>query len=206
LQSLDQLIAGVASGQVPGNQARSVFDTQILTPFKQQIGGLKTASVRESRLKNQVNDLENIYQTRVPPLIEEQKRRAADQARFAAIDSRLIPQFAIGGISAGGGLAILHPNEMVLTQTHQARIAARAGDNIFESVGVPGVQPSANFDNGGICAGGRPQIVIQNLTIEAAFVTSEEDARRMTRVGLSGQEGEDLLVNNIQVARKRKRI
>jgi tape measure domain-containing protein len=200
LQQIDQLAAGVGSGQIPGSEARGIFDTQILATFKQQISGLQTKSVRDSRLTNQVRDLENVYQARIPPLIEEQNRRAAEARRFAAIDARLIPQFAIGGIS-GGGLAILHDREMVLTPFHQMGIQAIAGADIFNRVGVPGVQPEPIFDRGGIMPSGASlpsgPIVIDRLVVAI-------DSEGMVVDVMSGRTGEQVIVNAIEAVNLRK--
>src|SRR5262249_11892022 len=136
--AIGQLKAGIANDSIDGSQAQQIFESQILATFIQQINTLQTKSVRDSRLKNQVNDIPGVYNAIIPPEIAAQQTRRANQANFAAIDRRLIPQFAVGGISAGGGLAILHPNEMVLTPTHQAMLRFIGGSDVFERIGVPG--------------------------------------------------------------------
>jgi hypothetical protein len=220
LQGIEQLAAAVGSGQITSlAEARAVFENQILGTFRQQISGLKTKSVVESRLKNQVADLRKVFEARIPPLIADQERKAADTARFAAIDSRLIPQFAGGGTVPGidrgfdSVIARVRPGEKILTLAQQASVIAQSNPGVFDRAGVPRgalqVGGAQAFQFGGTAqpaSFGRPQIVIQNLVIESDVVMSEADARRTVRVGLSGQEGEDLLVNNVQVARKRKRL
>jgi hypothetical protein len=133
--------------------------------------------------------------------LQRAERKAADARRFAAIDSRLIPQFATGGISSGG-LAILHDREMVLTPMHQSAIAARAGDDIFRSVGVPGVKPNADFDNGGIYSrsssqGGAGPVIIDRLFISV-------DAEGIAIEGMSGRNGEQVIINAIENVNLRK--
>ena len=216
---LAQLKAGIASDQIDGSQARTIFDTQILGVFRQQIQTLKTKSVVESRLKNQTRDIEGIYQAIIVPEIAAQQKRRADAARFSAIDSRLIPQFNAGGTVPGidrgrdSVLAILRSGEKVLTRSQQASVIAQSNPGVFDRAGVPRtaiqVGGAQAFQLGGTAQAssiGQPQIVIQNLTIEAGIVASEEEARQMTRIGLSGRDGENLIVDKVNVARKRKRI
>src|SRR5262249_45638373 len=57
LNAIDQLANGISSDQIDGSQARAIFDNEILATFIQQINTLKTKSVRDSRLTNQVRDL-----------------------------------------------------------------------------------------------------------------------------------------------------
>ncbi|HZF40706.1 MAG TPA: hypothetical protein VE715_17925, partial [Blastocatellia bacterium] len=201
-QSIEQLATGIATDQIEGAQARALFDSQILATFRQQISGLKTKSVVDSRLKNQVHDLENVYQARITPLIADQSKRRADAARFAAIDRRLIPQFAIGGVT-GGGLAILHPNEMVLTPRHQSAIRSVAGGDIFDRVGVPGVQSQPVFDQGGIMPSFSqpPVIVIENITLFHGM--SESGADELVAVAMKGRKGERIVAEKLDAMRTR---
>jgi hypothetical protein len=92
---------------------------------------------------------------------------------------------------------------MVLTPRHQAAIAARAGQDIFRDVGVPGVQPNARFDNGGIFAGssdssrGPATIVIDTLFVGI-------DAEGIFVEGGSGPAGEQVVFRHIENVRLRK--
>jgi hypothetical protein len=199
LASIDQLAAGISSDQIEGAQARAVFDTQILGTFRQQIGGLQTASVRESRLKNTTRDLENVYQARIPPLVADQVKRRNDAVRFAAIDRRLVPQFAIGGISTGG-IALLHPNEMVLTPQHQFAVRSIAGPDIFDRVGVPGVQQSRVFDDGGIM----PSVSDRGGQTIVINLDAVVDAEGIFIKGGSGRNAENLVVNHVNAKLMRK--
>jgi hypothetical protein len=196
LQGIEELAAAVSSGQIDGPQARSLFEGQVLAQFIAGINTLKTESVRKSRLTNQVRDLRNVFEARIPPLVAEQQKRAADQARFAAIDRRLIPQFAIGGIS-DGGLAVLHPNEMVLTPQHQAMLQFIGGANVFERIGVPGVQQQPVFDRGGIMSTSSlaPVIVIN---IDAVV-----DSEGIFIKGGSGRNGERVIAGALESMRTR---
>jgi tape measure domain-containing protein len=211
LQGIEQLATAVATDQLEGSQARAVFDTQILGTFRQQISGLKTKSVVESRLKNQVNDLNKVYEARIVPLISEQQKRrddavklSADQARFLAFDRRLVPQFEIGGMSHGG-LALLHANEMVLTPTHQRDIRTIAGPDIFDRVGVPGIQNPPIFDYGGLMPSGgqSPTIVIEKIVLYHGM--SESGAEELVAVGMKGRRGENIVASALEAIRTRRK-
>jgi len=88
---------------------------------------LKTESVRRSRLTNQFADLNRVYNDIILPQIAAQEARKAagiaQQARLqqnALVFSKLIPEFASGGIVPGVDRgfdsirALLRPGEMVL--------------------------------------------------------------------------------------------
>jgi hypothetical protein len=201
-QALDQLATSIASDQVDGSQAQAIFQNQILGTFRQQISGLKTASVRDSRLKNQVADLQRIYDLNIVPQITAQQQRRANAVRFASIDSHLIPQFAGGGISRGG-LAIMHPNEMVLTPTHQFAVRALAGSDIFERVGVPGVQPQRVFDNGGIMPSGPSPSWPATISIFVSVGITQKDAQDIVVHGLDGRTGEAIIIDKLDKSQTR---
>jgi hypothetical protein len=192
LSAIDQLAAGISSGQIDGSQARSIFDTQILAEFKQQISGLKTKSVVQSRLTNQVRDLEAVYQARIPPLIVEQQARQATQAANALAFSRQVPEFATGGTTLGG-LARLHPGEKVLNFQQQANVRAIAGANIFERAGVPGIQSSRVFDNGGTMPAGGDAPLVINLD-----VTVGVDSEKIVVRGASTENGRRVIIKQVR--------
>jgi len=204
INGITELKAAIASDQIDGNQAGSIFDSQILGPFVQQIKTLKTKSVVDSRLQNQTRDLRRMFDDLIPPEVEAQRRRRLGEQRSAAIDSRLIPQFAIGGITRGG-LAILHPDEMILTPHHQFAVRAIAGGDIFDRVGVPGVQPKPVFDQGGIMgpvsSPGGPMVIQLNVQVGM----SAGDARQIVASATNDASGEDIIVNVVQRARGRGR-
>lgn len=204
LTAIDQLATGISTDQIEGAQARAIFDTEILGAFRQQISTLKTKSVVQSRLTNQVRDLENVYQSRIPPLILEQQRRRTTSSANALAFSRQIPEFATGGIS-GGGLALLHNREMVLTQQHQRDIRAIAGSDVFNRVGVPGIQRDARFDNGGVFAGGGISQPIE-INLEAQVVIGKGDATRIVIVGGNTPQGRAVTVNNVNIARTNREL
>lgn len=222
LASIDQLAAGVSSGQIDGAQARSIFDSQILGTFRQQIGGLKTASVRNSRLTNQVRDLEAVYQARIPPLIADQQKRAADalaqqqrSQQNALAFSKQIPEFASGGFVPGidhgfdSVRALLRPGEMVLTRSQQASVMSQAGPGVFDRAGVP--RTSMQF--GGTQAFGfggtaQPTSFGQPLeiTLEAQVVIGKNDATRIHLIGARSPQGRAITVKNVQDARTNREL
>jgi hypothetical protein len=208
---LAQLKAGIASDQIDGAQARTIFDTQILGVFRQQIQTLKTKSVVESRLKNQTRDIEGIYQAIIVPEIAAQQKRRADAARFSAIDSRLIPQFNAGGTVPGidrgrdSVLAMLRPGEKVLTLGQQASVIAQSNPGVFDRAGVPRagvpIGPAQAFQYGGTAqAASWSGAMIDTLVVEVEF-----DAEGMVRAGLKGRNGEDLVARKVEARRRRRR-
>lgn len=204
IQAIQQLAAGVASGQIPGSQAAAIFETQILGTFKQQISGLKTKSVVESRLTNQVNDLRKVYRDLVEPAITAQASRAATSAENAARFARQIPQFASGGTTRGG-LALLHAGEKVLNLHQQAAVIRQSNPQVFERAGVPGMNRSGVFDNGGTFAGAglsvNQPLVIEGLNVSLSVFVGKEDQTRVVINGLSTSDGRAVMAKNMRVLR-----
>jgi hypothetical protein len=213
LQAIDQLALGVGNGSIDGGQARQIFDTQILGAFKTQISQLKTKSVVQSRLTNQVRDLQKVYDARIPPLIAEQERqaaqeaqRAADARRFAGIDARLIPQFAgggyVGGIDRGfdSVKALLRPGELVLNRGQQAAVIAQSSPSVFRNAGVPAFNTTGRYADGGYVSGGGGQggqaITIQELVIDAVV-----DAQGIYVVGATSANGQKIDIKNVRERR-----
>jgi hypothetical protein len=99
IQAIEQLRDAVAADQIDGSQARSIFESQILGQFRAGINTLKTKSVRESRLTNQVSDLRKVFEDNVVPQIaaQQQRRQAAldASAAEAAKQARLQANAAI---------------------------------------------------------------------------------------------------------------
>jgi TP901 family phage tail tape measure protein len=60
--------------------SQALLDQGVLKPFKDFINTLKTSSVRDSRLTNQVRDLENLYNDLVGSAIKRQQERIAAAA------------------------------------------------------------------------------------------------------------------------------
>ncbi len=201
LQGIEQLAAGIMSGQVDGGQARSIFDTQILGTFKQQIGGLKTKSVRESRLTNQVRDLERVYQDRIPPLILQQQAQQLRLSENAARFSRQIPEFATGGIVPGidmgrdSVVGLMRPGELVLTRSQQSSVIAQSNPNVFDRAGVPrgvtNVGGAQAFQAGGFAqAQSAPEV---NVVV----LIGKEDQTQVFVNGVNTSRGRAALAKNI---------
>lgn len=206
LQGIEQIAQAVSSGQIRSlGEARGVFENNILGTFRQQISGLKTRSVVESRLKNQVADLRNVFESRIPPLIDQQAQLSADAARRAAIDARLIPQFASGGTTMGG-LALLHPGEKVLNFSQQSAVIAQSNPNVFERAGVPGPGPNRVFDIGGTMGSGGGGQPINISFGEVRFVISSKTAEGIYIAGARSDTGRAITVDNFKQARVNREV
>lgn len=208
IDAIRDLRKQVASDQLDGSQARSVFNNEILQTFIQQINTLKTKSVRESRLKNQVADLKKLFDDEVGPEIEQQKLRAKTALR-------LVPEFATGGIVPGiptGAdtvLSWLSPREMVLTVRQQQAIAARAGGDVFAAAGVPGAGMATAdggqaFQFGGVVQAGGPAVApVINVYITNAF--TRDDAISSLAVAAETDDGQEILANAHRVGQLNQR-
>lgn len=202
----------VERDQIAGEEARRVFENEVLATFIAQINTLKTKSVRESRLTNQVRDLRNLFDQEVGPAIIAQRNR---QQTF----SKLIPEFAFGGFVPGidqgvdSVLSLLRPGEMVLTVRHQREIQQIAGADVFGRVGVPGAamasvggvpafafggvsRPVSSFDGG--------TVVIEELSV--AFVVGSDDASRLFVMGGRTKDGRRIVVNNVREAQRDREL
>jgi hypothetical protein len=203
LDALEQLRAGVASGSIEGSQARSIFDSQILGTFVQQINTLKTKSVRESRLTNQVRDLRNVYEAIIPPAIAQQAQARATSASNALAFSRQIPEFATGGTTLGG-LAILHPGEKVLNLQQQSRMREIAGVNVFERAGVPGLNTTGRFDNGGTFSGSVSEPMVVEVAVHVGL--GKNDTQQIFVSGGSSDRGRQVIVRGVKDARTNREM
>ncbi len=201
VDAIRELKSRAESGQVTAAQARQIFDSQILGQFIQQINTIKTKSVRESRLKNQVADLRALFEKEVIPAA------AAAKAR-GAISDKLVPEFATGGIVPGfdrgfdSVRALVRPGEMILTRQQQAAIQAMTGPGVFSAIGVPGagqqVGDAQAFAAGGVARAAGPMEIVLDVQIGL----SETDARQITVRGAQSADGQQLIVRTIQQARK----
>jgi len=159
-----------------------LFEREILATFQQQISTLRTRSVRESRLTNQVRDLRNLFDTEVVPEIAAQRRRRET-------GQRLVPEFHSGGFNPREQLAVLLSNEVVLTQGQQSRMLAMAGFNIFAAAGVPNAG-QINADGSQTLHGGgtvqsisRGAPIVVNLFVENEVSVGEDAATRILVTG-----------------------
>ncbi|MBL8167625.1 MAG: phage tail tape measure protein [Acidobacteria bacterium] len=204
--------------QLNVEQARQLFDSEILATFVAQINTIKSKSVRESRLKNQTRDLRNLFEKEVIPVVEEQLKRLKE-GTFGGREIKA--EFALGGVVPGIDrgfdevLALMRPREMVLTLEQQAKIAALAGPNVFQIAGVPGAgahpTPTANpvqaFATGGIAAPfitplptGGESVVQVNVFIHNGM--SEDEAVAVVEKATRNSQGRGLMARAVKQERR----
>jgi hypothetical protein len=199
------LKSSAAAGQVTVDQARSIFEGQILATFIAQINTLKTKSVRESRLTNQVRDLRNLFDSQVVPA-------AAGAAKRGSI-ANLIPEFATGGVVRGidrgydSVMAYVRPGEMVLTRDQQSTIQRTAGYDVFARAGVPDAPQSQvggapAFASGGVMPmrGIAPDEPIQ-IDLAVNLAIGRQEAGQIVSVGAATGTGRRVVVNQVRKAR-----
>lgn len=213
INQISQLRDQTRSGSVTLEQARQIFETQILATFVSQIQTLKTKSVRESRLTNQVRDLRNLFESTVVPA-------AKTGAKVNDIQSRLVPEFATGGIVPGTDrgydsvMAMVRPGEMVLTRNQQSAIQSIAGPGIFRAVGVPqGPGISAGlpaFAQGGIMPAFTPTRTApqESAPIELVvnLVVGKDDASRIVASAQNTSVGQRAVLATLKRARLNREL
>jgi hypothetical protein len=139
---LKELTAGVNTDRIMGDDALSQA-AEARSTAVDLIGQIKTKSVRESRLRNQIPQIDAHDLTNLRSAVEAQRTRLANQAKDLDarrnLDSRLVPEFATGGVVPGpfGSRvpAVLHAGEVVLNARQQAAV----GYNALADAGVPGL-------------------------------------------------------------------
>lgn len=222
---INAIINAIRGDRIIGfDQARSVFEGDVITPFQQSISTLKTKSVVQSRLTNSVRDLRNAFDRLIPPEIQAQQSRLTDaeaarlaederQRRNAAIFGRQIPEFAGSGFVSGvdrgydSVRALLTPGEVVLNRGHQADLKALAGADVFSRIGVPGagqqVGDAQAFASGGVARSGEPIVInFENVT----FSLSSGEAERIAITGMSTNTGQEVIIGQINAARTRRKL
>ncbi len=157
-------------------QAQTIFDSQILATFISEINQIKTKSVRESRLANQVPDLKNLFKSTVIPAIEQ-------AIKNNEIFKKQIPEFATGGHTREG-LAYLHDGEVVLNSRQTQPIA-----NSTPVVNVPG-------EFGG--SGGPVQVTV-NLS---GLQVTQDGAVNVLEIAATSSDGRAVIVNVIKDDKK----
>lgn len=132
--ALDKLTKDVRANRIDGDDAL-VQAAAARQQAIDQINTIKTKSVRESRLKNQISDVDRL---KLEPL----RQAVAEQKRRKDFDSKLIPEFATGGRVPGS------PNEKRLILAHGGELIANLSQQTPELIaaargaGVPGVAGS----------------------------------------------------------------
>jgi hypothetical protein len=206
--AIDQIMALkdlARKGQVDVTQARSIFDSQILQPFISNINTLKTKSVRESRLTNQVRDLRNLFESQVIPAVVSGQRRNV-------VSSKLIPEFAAGGLVVGSDrgfdsvLARVRPGEMVLTREQQQSIQRAAGYNVFAHAGVPNVAAGGfgtpTTDMSRLTGSAEPMSI--DLSVNVG-VTRQDAAEILAAAGTTST-GQRVIVSNVRRAQRSRKV
>ena len=179
--ALDKLTRDVRANRVDGDEALSQA-MQARQMAIEKIQTIKTKSVRESRLKNQIADVDRL---KLEPL----KRAVEDQKRRRDFDSTLIPEFATGGRVPGDPrqkrLILAHGGELIANlqqQTPELLAAAR-------SAGVPG----AGASSGGASA-------VQNLHVELFLGTEVQNQLYVN--GARSRQGVKVTIQQQQKAQK----
>lgn len=169
LNQIRQLVAQVNSDRIDGQEALGVA-SQLRQQTIAGLNQIKTKSVRESRLTNQIRDLDN-------GVVAELRRAVERQQQRQRIGPQLIPEFATGGRVPGldrgfdSVLALVRPGEAVL---NQQQIALLGGPSALRRARVPG------FDNGGRVpmttpssrgdAAGPMTIILEGVTVDAESI------------------------------------
>jgi hypothetical protein len=165
---LRELTGGVNADRITGDDAL-VQAAEARQTAVDLIGQIKTKSVRESRLRNQIPQIDAVDLRNLQNAVSEQRARLADQSaavdRRRDLDSRLVPEFATGGVVPGpfGAKvpAYLHAGEVVLNQQQIQQIGA----DTLADAGVPGVK-------GGNGGGG--YVIENNITLIAGTETQDQ--------------------------------
>jgi hypothetical protein len=176
-----EMTAQVKSNSLDGDVAWSQYQQ-----YKQEaidaISGIKTKSVRESRLKNQIPLVDKYYTIHLENAINEQKVRRG-------LAGKLIPEFATGGIVPGPlgapRLVLAHGGELIASLGQQTPSLMRAA----QESGVPGVR-----GDGGYASGGGP--------INVTVVMGTEQQSELIVNGVKMKKGYDAFVRQVNRALK----
>lgn len=196
-EQIRTLISAVNADRIEGYDALAQW-SGIRSNTIAQLNQIKTESVRTSRLTNQLRDLDN-------GVVAELRAAVERQARRRGVQGLLVPEFESGGrvpgVDRGYDSVMIkaRPGEVVLNRQQQASIQARAGDRIFEEVGIQ------SFYNGGrvsaapqvpqslhltISLEGDAQAVIGNLIVRG--VETSTGQRAIVSVVKNGRKNGEL--------------
>lgn len=178
------------------------------------ISQIKTKSVRESRLANQIPDVDRLFLEPLKDAVERQRKR---QGRV----NQLIPEFATGGIVPGidrghdSVLAMLRPKEVVLNQVQQTRIKEIAGADVFAQARVPGFGlPDSSKTINSLPAfetGGRVNVIERfaatvgredRLVLDINYSLTTKESGDIVEAGFSTERGRGIAVRT----RRRNRL
>jgi hypothetical protein len=157
---LKELTSGVNSDRIMGDDALAQAAEARQTAVD-LISQIKTKSVRESRLRNQIPQIDRYDLKNLQDAVAAQRTRLAQNAddlmRRRDLDSRLVPEFDTGGVVPGlfGAKvpAYVHAGEVVLNNQQRAAI----GDDTLADAGVPGVRGGGS---GGLASGQPIEVVL----------------------------------------------
>lgn len=190
----------VKQGGVDVTEARRAGE-QIIKTFSDQIKGLKTKSVRESRLTNQVRDLRGILESQVIPAVASGQRRSSTE-------SRLIPEFNMGGMVPGidkgydSILARVRPGEMILNRDQQKSIRQSLGYNVFAMAGVPNVAAGGFAAPGGNLMRGTDDGPLM-IELNVGLGISDRDATRIVAAAGTTSNGRRVIVSSVRRGQKK---
>jgi hypothetical protein len=197
MEEVRKLISQVNSDRIDGQEALAIAQ-QLRAETIAGINQIKTKSVRESRLTNQLRDLDNT-------VVADLRKAVERQAQRKRVGPQLIPEFAFGGKVPGidkgfdSVLALLRPGEAVL---NLQQIALIGGAKRLRDAGVPGfnqggtvppVSPSPSYGSGGPTT-----VTIENLIVDF-------DSGKVVAEGLQTSQGERALLHVNRVSRLNRR-
>lgn len=171
----------VKAGQTSPDQAKTLFENDILGTFIAQVNTIKTKSVRESRLTNQVRDLRNLYEKEVGTV-------AVQKKISSSLSNKLVPEFATGGIVPGQNgeprLVLAHGGEIIINQRQQTSGLIRAAGE----AGVPGVAPT----RGVASSGERP------ISLTVTLVAGTDTQSKMFINGVQSKDGFNEVIETLR--------
>lgn len=206
--------------QVNGDQIEGARALQEALASREEaialISQIKTKSVRDSRLKNQIPDVDRLFLEPLKAAIEAQKKRAKTIRE-------IIPEFATGGIVPGvdfgfdSVLAMLRPGEVILNQMQQRRMQAIAGGDIFARANVPGFgSANTSLTRNGVAAyalGGiaearpvAPLGLSGGITLDVTLEIGEDDVTKLFVNGAQTADGQRVTINTVRTARKFREV
>lgn len=199
IDSIHAMTAAAKAGELTSvveaeKQFRAIYDQ-----LKQETLAIKTKSVRESRLAHQLDitgsrpdSIRHLFAHETIPEVLKAKQR---NTTF----SRLIPEFATGGVFHGGGLALLHDGEVVLNRIQQQRLLTLTTPGIFSTIGVPSAPSAGPFQNGGTFRSASSEPL--EITLHVNVGMSKTDASEIVASGVETSSGRKVIVRVVDEAK-----
>jgi hypothetical protein len=190
-----ELVAAVNSDRMDGGEALAAW-ASMRAQTVAQLNQIKTKSVRESRLKNQLGDLDR-------GVVTELRNAANRQARRRGLSGSFVPEFQTGGFVPGldtgrdNVLIAARPGEVILNRSQQGALKQLAGRGILQQIGVPG------FEGGGAVPAMPPPISQGPIRINLAFEgEASEILGKIIVRGANTSSGQRAIVNVIKTGRR----